>query len=139
MIHRPIANPQSPYSSQHAEWLEPPPVARLEIFEEVSGSVLTKNDSPDIPFTWSVNPYRGCQHACAYCYARPYHEYLDLGCGHRLRNQAFRQDQLARAAPQGIFEEKLEPRVGHVFRHHRLLPADRGQLRADPGVPESLH
>lgn len=81
MIHRPIANPPSPYTTRHADWLEPPPVARLEIYEETSGSILTRNDSPDISFTWSVNPYRGCQHACAYCYARPYHEYLDLGAG----------------------------------------------------------
>ncbi|MHC5112075.1 MAG: PA0069 family radical SAM protein [Planctomycetota bacterium] len=78
---RVISNPPNPYESRHAEWLEPPPVARLEIFEESSGSILSRNDSPDLPFTWSVNPYRGCQHACAYCYARPYHEYLGYGAG----------------------------------------------------------
>ncbi len=78
---RPIDNPPSPYATQHAEWLEPPPKAKLEVYEETSGSILSRNDSPDLPFTWSVNPYRGCQHACAYCYARPYHEYLDLGAG----------------------------------------------------------
>jgi DNA repair photolyase len=47
----------------------------------VAKSILSENDSPDLPFRWSVNPYRGCQHACAYCYARPYHEYLGLGAG----------------------------------------------------------
>lgn len=78
---QPIDNPPNPYLSQHAEWLEPPPPAKLEIYEEASGSVLTRNDSPDLPFTWSINPYRGCQHACAYCYARPYHEYLGFGAG----------------------------------------------------------
>ena len=78
---RRVDNPPNPYLSQHAEWLEPPPQARLEIYEETSGSILSRNDSPDLPFTWSVNPYRGCQHACAYCYARPYHEYLGLGAG----------------------------------------------------------
>lgn len=77
----PIDNPPNPYLSQHAEWLEPPPPARVEVYEERSGSVLTENDSPDLPFRWTVNPYRGCQHACAYCYARPYHEYLGLGAG----------------------------------------------------------
>ena len=77
----PIDNPPNPYHSQHAEWLEPPPAARIEVYEETSGSILSRNDSPDLPFTWSVNPYRGCQHACAYCYARPYHEYLGLGAG----------------------------------------------------------
>ena len=78
---RPVDNPPNPYLSQHAEWLEPPPPARIEIYEETSGSILSRNDSPDIPFTWSVNPYRGCQHGCAYCYARPYHEYLGHGAG----------------------------------------------------------
>jgi len=42
---------------------------------------LARNDSPDVGFTFSVNPYRGCMHACAYCYARPTHEYLSFGAG----------------------------------------------------------
>lgn len=78
---RRIDNPPNPYTDEYREWLEPPPEARIEIYEETSGSILSKNDSPDLPFTWSVNPYRGCQHACSYCYARPYHEYLGLGAG----------------------------------------------------------
>jgi DNA repair photolyase len=78
---RVIDNPPNPYLSQHVEWLEPPPLARVEVFEETSGSILSENDSPDLPFRWSANPYRGCQHACAYCYARPYHEYLGFGAG----------------------------------------------------------
>lgn len=78
---KPVANPPNPYTSRHAEWLEPPPPARVEVYEETARSILSENDSPDLPFRWSVNPYRGCQHACAYCYARPYHEYLELGAG----------------------------------------------------------
>jgi len=78
---RPVDNPPNPYESRYAEWLEPPPPARLEVYEESAGSILSENDSPDLPFRWSVNPYRGCQHACAYCYARPYHEYLGHGAG----------------------------------------------------------
>lgn len=78
---RRIDNPPNPYLSEDREWLEPPPEAKIEVYEETSGSILSKNDSPDLPFTWSVNPYRGCQHACSYCYARTYHEYLGLGAG----------------------------------------------------------
>ncbi len=78
---RRIDNPPNPYLGEHREWLEPPPEARIEVYEETSRSILSKNESPDLPFTWSVNPYRGCQHACSYCYARPYHEYLGLGAG----------------------------------------------------------
>jgi DNA repair photolyase len=78
---RQIDNPPNPFLSERRDWLGPPPAARIEIYEESSGSILSRNDSPDIPYTWSVNPYRGCQHACAYCYARTYHEYLGLGAG----------------------------------------------------------
>lgn len=78
---RRIDNPPNPYLSAHHEWLEPPPPARLEVYEERARSILSENDSPDVPFRWSVNPYRGCQHACAYCYARPTHEYLGWGAG----------------------------------------------------------
>ncbi len=76
-----IANPPNPYDSTHHEWLEPPPEAALEVFEERASSILSENKSPDVPFRWSANPYRGCQHACAYCYARTTHEYLGFGAG----------------------------------------------------------
>ncbi len=50
-------------------------------FRDHSRSVLARNDSPDIPFTFSLNPYRGCEHGCIYCYARPSHEYLGFSAG----------------------------------------------------------
>lgn len=55
--------------------------ANVTVMEDHSRTILSRNDSPDLPFRWSANPYRGCVHACAYCYARPTHEYLDLGAG----------------------------------------------------------
>jgi DNA repair photolyase len=48
---------------------------------DTSKSVVTENDSPDVPFRYSLNPYRGCEHGCAYCYARPTHEYLGFNAG----------------------------------------------------------
>ncbi len=80
-MRRPISNPPNPYESTLREWLEPPPAARLHVYEEHARSIVSENDSPDLSFRYSVNPYRGCQHACAYCYARPTHEYLGLGAG----------------------------------------------------------
>jgi DNA repair photolyase len=50
-------------------------------FHDTTRSILAKNDSPDVPFTFSVNPYRGCEHGCIYCYARPSHEYLGFSAG----------------------------------------------------------
>jgi len=78
---RRVSNPPNPWESTHVEWLGEPPLARLEVYEEEARTVLSRNESPDIPFRYSVNPYRGCQHACAYCYARPSHQYLGFGAG----------------------------------------------------------
>jgi len=52
-----------------------------QYFKDDSQSVVSENNSPDIPFRFSVNPYRGCAHGCSYCYARPTHEYLGFNAG----------------------------------------------------------
>ena len=80
-VPRRVDNPPNPWSSTAVEYLEPPPLAPPEVYEETARSILSENDSPDIPFRWGLNPYRGCQHGCAYCYARPTHQYLGWGAG----------------------------------------------------------
>src|ERR1700676_2939878 len=52
-----------------------------EYIPDKTQSIVSQNDSPDVGFRYSVNPYRGCSHGCAYCYARPTHEYLGLHAG----------------------------------------------------------
>ncbi|NNE44356.1 MAG: PA0069 family radical SAM protein [Gemmatimonadetes bacterium] len=86
---RRVWNPPNPYLAEHRELLGEPPVAELEVWEDHSKSVLSKNESPDLGFRWSVNPYRGCFHACAYCYARTTHEYLGLGAGSDFERKLF--------------------------------------------------
>jgi len=76
-----VSNPPNPFESQYREFLEPPLSVKIQIYEDDTRSILSHNDSPDLAFRWSVNPYRGCFHACAYCYARPSHEYLGFGAG----------------------------------------------------------
>jgi DNA repair photolyase len=81
MRPRPISNPPNPWTTSAIDWLGEPPLAQVEVYEDATREILSHNDSPDVGFRWSVNPYRGCAHACAYCYARPTHEYLGFGAG----------------------------------------------------------
>ncbi len=76
-----VANPPNPWDSSHVEYLEEAPKAKLVVYVDSTRSIVSRNDSPDIAFAHSVNPYRGCYHGCAYCYARPSHEYLSFGAG----------------------------------------------------------
>ncbi len=82
MRRLPLANPISPWQRAHVEYdAGEAPETGLEIYEDQSKSIISENDSPDLTFRYSVNPYRGCAHGCAYCYARPSHEYLGFGSG----------------------------------------------------------
>jgi DNA repair photolyase len=80
-MRRPISNPPNPWHEAYVEWLGPAPDVELEVTEIEARSILSKNDSPDISFRYSLNPYQGCYHGCAYCYARPSHQHLGLGAG----------------------------------------------------------
>src|SRR5437868_4870729 len=57
------------------------PGPKTQFLRDSSQSIIATNDSPDVGFSASINPYRGCEHGCAYCYARPTHEYLGLSAG----------------------------------------------------------
>lgn len=83
MKSREVANPHNRFRAQVVDYDpgEAPPPAQVTLIDDHARSILSENDSPDLPFRYSCNPYRGCLHACAYCYARPTHEYLDLGAG----------------------------------------------------------
>ena len=58
-------------------------------------TIIARNDSPDIPFTQSINPYQGCEHGCIYCYARPSHAYLDLSPGLDFETKLFAKPDAA--------------------------------------------
>ncbi len=79
---RQISNPANPWLTHSVEWIGEPPPAKIEVFEETeTRSIISRNDSPDVAFDFSINCYRGCIHGCTYCFSRPTHEYLDLGAG----------------------------------------------------------
>ncbi|MGM0812786.1 PA0069 family radical SAM protein [Thioalkalivibrio sp.] len=71
----------------------PPP--RTTLGADSARSVITRNDSPDVPFEQSINPYRGCEHGCAYCFARPTHAYLGLSPGLDFETRLFAKQDAA--------------------------------------------
>jgi len=71
-------------------------------------TLITYNDSPDIYFDASINPYRGCEHGCIYCYARPYHEYLGLSAGLDFETKIFVKED----APKLLRKETGKQKAG---------------------------
>jgi DNA repair photolyase len=76
--------------------LEELPAFRTTVFEEKPKTIITRNDSPDISFDQSINPYRGCEHGCSYCYARPAHAYMGLSPGLDFESKLFAKPDAAK-------------------------------------------
>jgi DNA repair photolyase len=72
-----------------------PPPLKTTVAIQAARTIIARNDSPDIPFTQSINPYQGCEHGCIYCYARPSHAYLDLSPGLDFETKLFAKPNAA--------------------------------------------
>jgi DNA repair photolyase len=81
---------------------EAPDSIATQVIAEPARTVISRNDSPDIGFEQSVNPYRGCEHGCIYCYARPSHAYLDLSPGLDFETKLFYKADAARLLTQEL-------------------------------------
>jgi DNA repair photolyase len=77
-----------------AEGEDPPPL-KTTVAIQSARTIIARNDSPDVPFTQSINPYQGCEHGCVYCYARPTHAYLDLSPGLDFETRLFAKPNAA--------------------------------------------
>ncbi|HEY0179373.1 MAG TPA: PA0069 family radical SAM protein [Dokdonella sp.] len=84
---------------------EPAPRPPTEVTEERARSIISRNDSPDVGFDQSINPYRGCEHGCVYCYARPSHSYLNLSPGIDFETKLFAKTNAA----ERLREELAKP------------------------------
>jgi len=82
------------------------PLPRTQFIPDHSASLITYNDSPDVGFEASINPYRGCEHGCIYCYARPTHEYLGFSAGLDFESRILVKEQ----APELLRRELSSPR-----------------------------
>ncbi len=82
------------------------PSPKTQFYRDKTRTILAHNDSPDVGFDTSINPYRGCEHGCVYCYARPTHEYLGLSAGLDFETKILVKEE----APELLRRELLSPR-----------------------------
>ena len=87
-----------------------PPKLRTTVTEELPKTILTFNTSPDIGFDRSVNAYRGCEHGCVYCFARPSHAYHDLSPGLDFETKLFAKPNAAELLRATLARPKYKPR-----------------------------
>ena len=80
---------------------------KTQVSDEQARTILSRNTSPDLPFGVSLNPYRGCEHGCIYCFARPTHSYLGLSPGLDFESRLVRQGQCARTAAARTGQARL--------------------------------
>ncbi len=86
-----------------------PASATTEVFEQRVKTILTGNDSPDISFDLSINPYRGCEHGCIYCFARPTHSYMNLSPGLDFETKVFAKVNAAERLRVALRSPRYEP------------------------------
>ena len=82
---------------------------KTEVFEDSAKSIITRNDSPDISFDRSINPYRGCEHGCIYCYARPSHCYLGHSAGLDFETKLYAKSNAAALLEQELAKPGYKP------------------------------
>ena len=87
------------------------PPLRTTVFEELPKSIIARNQSPDISFDRSINPYRGCEHGCVYCYARPTHAYMGLSPGLDFESKLFIKPNAAALLREELTAPNYSPRT----------------------------
>lgn len=84
---------------------------KTEFLPDHSRTIIASNDSPDIPFTYSINPYRGCEHGCIYCYARPTHEYFGLSAGFDFESKIFVKEKAPELLHEKLMSKSWKPEM----------------------------
>ena len=91
--------------------IEELPPFKTEVQVEKPRTIITRNDSPDISFDRSINPYRGCEHGCVYCFARPTHSYMGLSAGLDFESRLFAKPDAARLLDRELSKDGYQPRT----------------------------
>ena len=111
-------NPGNRFESKHySRELSEPDIKfkkKTEYFSDYSKSVLSTNNSPDLPFNVSLNPYRGCEHGCSYCYARPNHEFLGFSSGLDFETKIMVKHKAPKLLRKALINKAWKPQVIHL-------------------------
>ena len=110
------SNPANRFEPIHferdADWNpEEEPLPTTQFLRDHSRTILNRNDSPDIGFEFSLNPYRGCEHGCIYCYARPTHEYLGFSAGLDFETRIMVKQDAPRLLREELSSPKWQPQT----------------------------
>ena len=108
------------------------------ITPEKAKVIISRNDSPDIGFSASINPYRGCEHGCVYCYARPAHAYMGLSPGLDFESKLFFKPDAARLLEAELSSPRYRPEVIHIGGNTDPYQPQERNLRVTRGVIEVL-
>ena len=114
------------WSGPESEDEDLPPL-RTTVTIDATRSAIARNNSPDIGFDRSINPYRGCEHGCIYCFARPTHAYLGLSPGLDFESQLFAKPDAAALLARELSKPGYTPRTDRARHQYRSLSADRAQ------------
>src|SRR2546425_10679162 len=111
---------------------------QTEVLFEEARSAITHNDSPDIFFDYGLNPYRGCEHGCVYCYARPTHSYLNLSPGLDFETKIIAKRNIADALRADLGKRSYVPRLLNIGSATDCYQPVERELRLTRGVIEVL-
>ena len=105
---------------------------------ERAKTIITHNDSPDVGFSASINPYRGCEHGCIYCYARPAHAYMGLSAGLDFESKLFFKPEAARLLERELSDPRYKPEIIHIGGNTDPYQPQERKLRVTRQVLEVL-
>ena len=134
------SNPDIRYDSQTVEPVDdgwgsdaPLPVLRTEVTEEIARKVISRNTSPDLSFDRSINPYRGCEHGCIYCFARPSHAFLGMSPGLDFETRLIARTNAAAQLQKELSNPRYVPAtiaIGTNTDPYQPIEKDRRIMRA---------
>jgi DNA repair photolyase len=117
---------------------EAPAPLKTTVSPEKAKVIITHNDSPDVGFSASINPYRGCEHGCTYCYARPAHAYMGLSPGLDFETKLFFKPEAARLLEAELAKPRYKPELIHIGGNTDPYQPQERTLRVTRGVIEVL-